>query len=545
MIDCGQGLAGEGTLEGETVADPNPTFLRLYSEQIPAAPGGLGDFWPGLDKLCRAFEQATGWPLECRPNATTSAEAHSVLWSAPAAENEDEREQLRVGITATAGQAPLPAAVGLPSSIELAGALGELLSDLARTRQALWKREAELAAGAPLPLRTDEGHLAERLQASLRAAAEAVGVDAAALYVLDETATYLKLRSVWQLPQDRLLLPPRELAGAAADLEALLGHAVVLEDTSGQAVFTSPEPAGAAVCVPVSSPTAPLGTLWLFGDRPRSFSDREVNLVEIVAGRMAADLEREILVAASADANRLKRQLSTAERWQEDQLPHTSPLGDLWQVAGWTQSAEELNADFYDWFVAREEALAVVLGSSRQAPLAASLCSSAVRAAIRAHAAYATDPAKLLRATNETFRMGSPGDQTAAVFLAWADAEKPVAQISVAGQLTVWKITAGGASRLARAASPLGTSWEGPPPSVKVRFAPGDFLLVLSDAAARACQDGGEDAEEELLSSLLNHRQQPASVLVELARDRLTALANAAQMGDCSAVVLKCRGVIH
>ncbi len=526
------------------MADPLPTFLRLYSEQVPASAGRLGDFWPGLDKLCRAFEQVTGWPLECRPNATSAAEAHSVLWSAPASQDDDEREQLRIGVSATAGLAPQPAAVDLQSSVELASALGEVLSDLARTRQALWKCEAELAAGAPLPLRSDEGHLAERLQASLRAAAQAVGVEAAALYVLDETARYLKLRSVWQLPQDRLLLPPRDLAGAAADVEALLGHAIVLEDTAAQAVFSAPESAAAAVCVPVSSPTAPLGTLWLFGDQPRSFSDREVNLVEIVAGRMAADLERETLVAASADANRLKRQLAAGERWQEDQLPRASPPSDLWQVAGWTQAAGDLNADFYDWFVTEDEALAVVLGGSQQAPLAASLCNSAVRAAIRAHALYANNPAEVLRATNETFRGGSPGDQTAAVFLARADAEKPVAQVSVAGPMAVWKITAGDVSRLARAASPLGTPWVTTPGSVTVRFAPGDFLLALSEGAAQACQKADKNAEDELLSSLLSHRHQPASVLVELARDRLTALADPAKLGDYSAVVLKCRGTV-
>lgn len=523
------------------MADSIPAFLRLYSEEVPTPSGRLGDFWPGLDKLCRAFEQATGWPLECRPKATSAADERSLLWSAPTTQAADEREQLRVGVTATAGRAPQPNPVDLQTSVDLATALGELLSDLARTRQALWKCEAELAAGARLPLRSDERHLAERLQASLRAATQAAGVNAAALYVLDETATYLKRRSVWGLPQDRLLLPPRELCGAAADLEALLGHAIVLEDTACTTVFSSPEPAAAAVCVPVASPTAPLGTLWLFGDRPRSFSDREVNLVEIVAGRMAADLERETLIAASADGNQLKRQFSAAERWQEDQLPHTSPVSDLWQVAGWTQAAGDLNADFYDWFVTGKDSLAVVLCGSQQPQLVASLCGSALRATIRAHAAYSNNPAEVLRGTNETFRSSSPGDQTAALFLAMADAEKPVAQVSVAGPMAIWKLTAGGASRLARVAAPVGVPWVGVPRGVKLRFAPGDAILALSEGAVQACQEAEKDAEEELLSSLLSHRHQPATVLVELARDRLTTLADPARLGDCSAVVLKCR----
>ncbi|HEX7378677.1 MAG TPA: SpoIIE family protein phosphatase [Pirellulales bacterium] len=520
------------------MADSTPTFLRLYNEAAPAHAGRLADFWPGLDKLCRAFEQVTGWPLECRPGADIPS---SVLWSAPAAHDGAEGEQLRVGVAAGIAQAAPPAAADLRNSIELAGAVGELLGDLARTRQALWKCEAELAAGMPLTLRGDEGHLAARLKASLRAAAEAVGMDAAALYVLDETAQYLKLRSVWRLPQERLLLPPRELSDAAADLEALLGHAITLEDTAGLTIFSSPEPAAAALCVPVSSVTAPLGTLWLFGDRPRSFSDREVNLVEIVAGRVAADLERETLITASADASRLKRQLSAAERWQEDQLPRTSPPSDLWQVAGWTQAAAEVNAEFYDWFVTGQEALAVVLGGARQDAPAGALCASALRGAVRAHAAYANTPAQVLRATNETFHHGSPGDQSAALFLALADVERPVAQVSAAGSIAVWKITAAGASGLARAASPLGAPQTTTPRDVTVRFLPNDLILVLSEAAARTCQEAGKAAEDELLSTVLTHCRQPAEVLVELVRDRLTALADPAKLVDASAVVLKCR----
>ena len=79
----------------------------------------------------------------------------------------------------------------------------------------LWQREAELAAGVPLvPHREDQKHLAARLEAVLRAGAEAVGGDAIALYLLDEATTELKLRCSWGLPliglsprQDRCRAP--------------------------------------------------------------------------------------------------------------------------------------------------------------------------------------------------------------------------------------------------------------------------------------------------------------------------------------------------
>ncbi|MGH7139648.1 MAG: hypothetical protein ACREHD_28240, partial [Pirellulales bacterium] len=238
---------------GDFVARSTQTYLRLYKETRPESAGGLADFWPGLDKLCRAFEQATGWPLQCRPGGAPLSEPN-LVWSAPAAAAADNREQLRVGVAIDQEATPTGQSNGsdLQASVDLAAAIGELLSDLAHARQTVWKQEAELAAGVPLSPRIDERHLAERLQASLRAAAQSAAVDAAALYLLDESTTYLKLRSVWGLPQERLLSPPRELSRAAADLEALLGHAIVLDEVANQSAFTPPEPAAAAICVPVS-----------------------------------------------------------------------------------------------------------------------------------------------------------------------------------------------------------------------------------------------------------------------------------------------------
>ena len=89
------------------------------------------------------------------------------------------------------------------------------------------KRGASCGSGRPnwqpechlVVRREDQKHLAARLEAVLRAGAEAVGGDAIALYLLDEATTELKLRCSWGLPFDRLVAPARPLQGAVADLE--------------------------------------------------------------------------------------------------------------------------------------------------------------------------------------------------------------------------------------------------------------------------------------------------------------------------------------
>lgn len=522
------------------MAKTTPSYLRLYNETRPESSGQLGDFWPGLDRLCSAFEHVTGWPLRCLPEAEQPAS--TVLWSAPADDGDaNTQQQMRVAVAAAEGRPASQPPVDLNAAVELASGIGQLLGDLARARHGLWKVEAELAAGVPLAPRTNEPHLAQRLQSSLRAATEAIRGTAAALYLVDETTTYLKLRSVWGLPQERLLLPPRELARSAADLEALLGHAIVLEDTSAHTTFQSPETAEAAVCVPVASSTAPLGTLWVFGDRPRAFGDHEVNMVEVVAGRIAAELEREMLVAASAEANQLKRQVSSAERWQESQLPHVSPLNDIWQVAGWTQSASELSGEFYDWFVLSDESLAITLGGCGCGSIAAALSASALRASVRAQAQHAGDPAVAVDWINQSFFRGSAGDHLASLALAFADGQSSLVRLALAGEAAAWKVGPTGTTRLTAPAPTVGLDPETSYARHEERLTSGELLLLLSEGAMHTCHEAAQTAVDELLSLLAAHTDQSAAVLVELIHDQLTAFAGGGSLSDCTALVLKCR----
>ena len=153
--------------------------------------------------------------------------------------------------------------------------------------------------------------LAARLQAAVKSAANAVEGQAAALYLLDEGTSELKLRSCWGLPFDRLTAPARRLQGSLADLEALLGHAVVLENTSLMPGWNAPEDFAAAICVPVSSSTTVLGTLWIFCDETRDFTDAQTSVAEIVAGKIATDLEREMLLHEGVKGGQLPKAMDS------------------------------------------------------------------------------------------------------------------------------------------------------------------------------------------------------------------------------------------
>jgi len=231
------------------VADDQSQKLRIYPEPSLPSPGGRSaiELIGSLPGVARAVHRATGWRVRHLPGRA-SGKMEDADGASPSDRHVDERSSAESapsndsraidislsapddpGVGTPPGRLLFEPDEGAAGSIEypldaatmrsVGSALVGLLDELLEARRALWHREAELAAGVPVAPHPDEqGHLAARLEAVLRGGAEAVGCQAAAIYLLDEATTQLKLRSCCGLPFDRLTAPPRRLQGATADL---------------------------------------------------------------------------------------------------------------------------------------------------------------------------------------------------------------------------------------------------------------------------------------------------------------------------------------
>ena len=379
-----------------------------------------------------------------------------------------------------------------------------MLGELIETRHALWKREAELAAGVPLiPHEDEQEHLAAQLEAVLRAGAQAVGCQAAALYLLDEATTELKLRSSWGLPFDRLTAPARPLKGSIADLEALLGHAVVLDDTNLMCQWRVPEDYPAAVCLPVSTPTILLGTLWFFCEQRRDFDERQTEILEVVAGRLAADLEREMLMHEAVDGAELKKQLAAAERLQRNQLPSISPLLTGWELAGWTAQSKTVGGDFHDWFCLPNGLLAVAVGDAMNQGIEAAMAATALKTALRTCGQYHREAAEVLKQVNRTLWAGSGGDQYATVFYALIDTATGRIDCATAGEPAVVVVRSDGWESLSRRSVRLGSGPEAASESFHYHLQPGEAIAVFTDGFRDAPNPAGTPLGEEAVARLI------------------------------------------
>lgn len=509
------------------VPDRQPPRLRLHIEEADVPPPPPTD---ALEALCAALEESTGCRFGVRQNdaepVSNAATASSII-----------------GPTCAVEALPDPAHPQASALTRLASEFNRVLVDLQAARHGLWQREAELAAGIPITQRPDEGpHLALRLEEVLRGGAEALDCDAAGAYLLDDGTSQLKLRAAWGLPIDRFTQPARPLRGALADLEALVGHAVVLDDLAQLPQWEAPEPGyRSALCVPISSPSHPLGTLWAFSRERRGFSDQQTQLWEIIAGRVAADLERQMLLEQGSAAREVRRQVERVGRWRDERLPQISPLLANWKVVGARLDHQNAaGADFFDWCITSDGRLALGVGDCRGVGVESMLGFSALHAALKAHASYRHSAAGLLERVNETLWAASPGAQLSAFNYVLVDPDTGALEYAGAGDGMLVALRPPRFRSLTCDGPLLGADPDSRYVSRRRRMAVGETLLMVSETIRDGRQrDGAAIDERSLVRAMRLKRREPLDVVLRRVREWLQSRCDLTAVHSCSLLLAR------
>lgn len=505
-------------LPSDSVTKPTATipYLRLHVEDSNATRRPRD---ARLMALCDVVRDVTGWSLRVpRTTLPTPAEKSAgdlAAWPAWSVEDTDD----------SAVSLP-PPRLDREAADRLARAVGDVWWQLAQARRAVQQRDAELATCVPVRCREDEAaHLAWRLESILQGGLTALQCQAAALYLLDETTSTLKLRASWGLPLDRLLDPPRTLAQAVADLEALLGHAVVIEDARLLPHWNVPEECGSAVCVPVSSPTSVLGTLWLLCDRPRDFGSTETNLAEIIAGRLAADLDRESLLQEAQRLHAADRSQRQLVGWQRDYLPQFPPPLDGWNLSGAVPSGAVPSSEFFDWSVLPCGTLHCAVGAAHGAEFPAAIAAAGLLTALRAHVRHEHDARKTLDLVNESIWTGSVGGQFASLLHVRAQTESGDCVLCGAGRIVAAVIGSDRCEDYSLHGEYLGEQPDISSPVKRFTLEPGETFVaaalggqrkkaddVAVETLAKLVRQHGRANSKKLLTDL--RRQLPGSILL-------------------------------
>ena len=487
-----------------------PDYLKLHIEETNDTSSAVNV--PEFELLCAAFPAATG----CRIDVQAIAAADDQLtfpWLEPAT----TRFQVLVETTGNPGFQKVQA----KDTSELAGALTELLNKLGRTRQALRCREAELAAAVPVVSVSQDGqHLADRLEAVLRGAADMLQCFGAGLYLLDEATTCLKLRSQHGLDEQSLTQPARRLEDAIADIEAMAGHAVVVEDALLLSHWNIPAACGSAMCVPVSSPTTILGTLWFFHEHSRDFNPAEQNLAEITAGRLASDLERHVLMQEIRQLRPSPPNAVPCSAWLAGRSPRVPPIVDGWDVAELCTSSQ-LDGDFCHWHVAANDVVHLTVGAAHNNENHA-LSTIAFQAALAAHVQHNPNVAELFREMNQSLWTSSARGEPVSLFHAKLDSTSGALNYGLLGNVHAYVLRPHGWEPLLSESGLLGLDCA---TQLQVRhqvLMPGDVLMAISSRAPAGGHLSDSDMNQ-MAEQLLRNTHLPAHELAELATRSLGA----------------------
>jgi len=355
--------------------------------------------------VLKSFSEATSWAVCDRPK---QAESRTEVPSPHLPQSKMSRRWRLIetvvqdGIPDLAELAELPS-VPMDSAQDLLVAIERLVDRLDLAEETVRRQEAELATSVGLTNHSDrQRETADRLESILDSVSRSIGAVAGAIYLLDDETSSLKLRSSIGLPKSRLSAPPRDLRGSLADLEALLGNAVLLNDIELMRDWPSPEPFASALVVPIGSSTMPHGTMWFWSEKTRSYSPTEVEVANLAAGRVMSEIEQSILGQEVHQSRVIQKQFDTASITQASLLPSSQILNKDFDVNGWTFQNGSIGGGFHHWDVNQQEMMTIAMGNASQQGPDGAIVATGIQSIIRTQWQGSSNPVAIMQTINDT-----------------------------------------------------------------------------------------------------------------------------------------------
>ena len=317
-----------------------------------------GNSCDAISECIRAFSNATNWGVDFHREKKTSQQpffarlVDNLITTAPEDQDPDTYWN------------QLPS-VSMHRAEALLQQIGKLVQRIDQTESALRDREADLSTLVAVSNHSAPSReLAARLESVLESTARSIGAIAAALYLLDQDTTELKLRACYGLPKSRFLDPARDLPSSLADLEALTGNAVLLSDLQAAPEWHSPEPYRSALVVPIGTTTMPHGTVWFWCDRVRSYSASEIEVANLSAGRLMGEIEQSILGGEVTSARQLAKHLDAAADFQNSLMDDRQILHEDFDLGGWSHQQHLIGGAFHHWNLNQQGKLSIAVGAA-------------------------------------------------------------------------------------------------------------------------------------------------------------------------------------
>ncbi|MEM6394169.1 MAG: SpoIIE family protein phosphatase [Planctomycetota bacterium] len=236
------------------------------------------------------------------------------------------------------------------------------------------------------------GNLQAVLDTAARSAAEVMQVRATSIRLLEGKPPdqHLKLAASFGLSQTYRDKGDVMLAQSKLAQRALRGEMVYVGDMQHDDRVVFPQAAeeeglASFMAAGMVANGQPIGTVQLFTEAPRVFTNSELDLLRAITQLLATAIENARLDAQRAASRDMVRQLHLAADVQRRMLPSRMPNLPGVEVAARYVPSLDLGGDFYD-FIRLDYSLGLAIGDVVGKGVAASLLMASTRAALRAYA---------------------------------------------------------------------------------------------------------------------------------------------------------------
>ncbi len=276
------------------------------------------------------------------------------------------------------------------------------------------------------------------------------------------------------------------------------------------------------------------------------FTDYDVMLAETLGAQAGVSIQRGRLIDHYVRKQEMERAMKIARDIQRGLLPSGQPRIDGFDVAGFSQPADDTGGDTYDFLALPDGRWMLVVADASGHGIGPALVIAETRAMLRAIGLQGCEVPVVLGTVNKLLAEDLDSARFVTCFLGLLDPQRACLAYAAAGHGPMVFYDRGEDEFTQRPATgiPLGIMAETDYADViEHHFQPGDFAVVTTDGFFEAAKATGEQfGMERMLELLRRNRDELAAAMIERLCQAVTDFtAGAPQADDLTAIVIRRR----
>jgi len=287
-----------------------------------------------------------------------------------------------------------------------------------------------------------------------------------------------------------------------------------------------------------------VGVLQVLNKRRGSFSDHDIELAETFAAQAGVAIQRANLIEHFLLKQQMERAMRIAQDIQKGLLPAGAPVIDGFEIAGFSEPADQTGGDTYDFMQLPDGQWMFVVADATGHGVGPAILIAETRAMLRAICLQGADLSNVLDTANDLLIADLSDGRFVTCFLGLLDPVRSTLTYASAGHgPIIFYDRRGDRFDVVGATSvPLGVIEQaGYADTVSRAMSSGDFAAILTDGFIEAVDNGGEQfGIERTCEVLRRNRKLPAAGMIEQLHHAVRQFsAGLPQADDLTAVIIR------